>query len=494
MKPALANPEIAIQEAVALRDAGRGAEAAALMRSLLHRHPQNARLWQTLGTIHRALQESDAAVAAFVEAARLEPGSVRACYGIAQATLEAGRPAAAMFDRLHLMAPSDGSIPLGRAAAHLAEGHVGAAIDGLDAIVGVNPLWLDGQATLARLRWAYGDRERFDVGYRRALSDHGSHMGLWLGLIELLLQVERFEDARRVIADARTAIGNSPLLTMYAAQSASEAGDEAVADAEFAKLCEAVDGATVEQHVRHLLRSGRPEAAFARIDPHLERETSGRLWPYASLVWRVLGDRRAAWLEGDPALIGVQDLGLSNVELTSLAEVLRQLHVARADPLGQSVRHGTQTDGPLFAHAAPEIRRLREAVTSAVDRYVETIGPRDPTHPTRRHIGKRYRFAGSWSVRLSGTGHHSVHVHPQGWLSSACYVAVPPITERGPAPAGWLQLGAPPRSLKLDLQPYRRVEPSPGTLVLFPSTMWHGTEPIGGGERLSVAFDVAAIG
>ena len=35
------------------------------------------------------------------------------------------------------------------------------------------------------------------------------------------------------------------------------------------------------------------------------------------------------------------------------------------------------------------------------------------------------------------------------------------------------------------------IEPKPGRLVLFPSTMWHGTEPFAAGERLTVAFDVA---
>jgi hypothetical protein len=64
----------------------------------------------------------------------------------------------------------------------------------------------------------------------------------------------------------------------------------------------------------------------------------------------------------------------------------------------------------------------------------------------------------------------------------------------GPEPGGWLQLGAPPSELGLDLQPYRMIEPRPGRLILFPSTMWHGTLPFAAGERLTVAFDVAATG
>jgi predicted 2-oxoglutarate/Fe(II)-dependent dioxygenase YbiX len=44
--------------------------------------------------------------------------------------------------------------------------------------------------------------------------------------------------------------------------------------------------------------------------------------------------------------------------------------------------------------------------------------------------------------------------------------------------------------LGLDLPPLRTILPRPGQLVLFPSTMWHGTIPFESGERLTIAFDV----
>ncbi|MBL0001330.1 MAG: hypothetical protein IPO97_10290 [Sphingomonadales bacterium] len=116
-------------------------------------------------------------------------------------------------------------------------------------------------------------------------------------------------------------------------------------------------------------------------------------------------------------------------------------------------------------------------------------GTRPPTIGPRRD--QPVRFAGSWSVRLAGKGFHANHVHPAGWISSALYVALP---ERGPddSPnAGWLALGSPEAGLGLDISPTRLIEPKPGRLVMFPSTMWHGTVPFDAGERLTVAFDVA---
>ena len=78
-----------------------------------------------------------------------------------------------------------------------------------------------------------------------------------------------------------------------------------------------------------------------------------------------------------------------------------------------------------------------------------------------------------------------------GWLSSALYVALPDSTGSGDCNDGWLTLGVPQAELGLDLPPLRRVGPKPGTLALFPSTMWHGTVPFSDGEQLTIAFDVA---
>src|SRR5439155_13673383 len=98
-------------------------------------------------------------------------------------------------------------------------------------------------------------------------------------------------------------------------------------------------------------------------------------------------------------------------------------------------------------------------------------------------------FNGIWSVRLRPGGFHADHVHTMGWLSSACYIALPQAVERGRE--GWLKFGEPgvPTSPALAAEHY--VKPEPGLLALFPSYMWHGTVPFSGDEpRLSIAFDL----
>jgi hypothetical protein len=196
-------------------------------------------------------------------------------------------------------------------------------------------------------------------------------------------------------------------------------------------------------------------------------------------------------LEAGGRLVAVMDLRSKLPSLDRLSEVLRSIHMARGEYLDQSLRGGTQTDGPLFSRTEPEIRALRSAVVEAIEGYVARLPEPDVRHPLlQRRRDRRVRFAGSWSVRLRGEGFHVSHVHPQGWISSALYVALPPAVNSG-AKEGWLQVGQPRAELGVALDPTAHIKPEPGRLVLFPSWMWHGTMPFPEGERLTVAFDVA---
>ena len=221
----------------------------------------------------------------------------------------------------------------------------------------------------------------------------------------------------------------------------------------------------------------------------MDGDSAHLFWPYASIAWRQAGDPRATWLERDERLVLITDLTPQLPPLDRLADKLRDLHSRSGRFLDQSVRGGTQTDGPLLSRLDPEIRALRTAIVGAVDAYRAQLPPVVAVHPMLRYRRDApVRFAGSWSVRLAGAGHHSNHVHPQGWISSAFYVALP---DRLDGESGWLTLGEPQVELGTGLAPMHRIEPKAGHLVLFPSMLWHGTVPFDAGERLSVAFDVA---
>jgi uncharacterized protein (TIGR02466 family) len=483
----LSSPEAVVEAGLAARDEGRFDDGISLLRQTLLRHPNNARLWHVLGLLHREVDDSASATAAFEKAAKLAPANAKIAHALAHVTLESGGAALERFNEALRLSPSDGDVWLGRAAAQLAEGRWDEAINDLAACLAGSPNWLAGQATLARLKWMRGESD-FCRGYEDALASRPADPSLWHGWIDTLLHAELYEQADAIIAQARQSAGGNPLLDLAAAKSASEQGRLAEADHLFAQFQGSQDSHVAAERMRHLLRGNRPDEASA-VGEAMMADPRSEVWPYLALAWRLAGDARWEWLEGDPRLIGVYDLG--DDLLLALAPLLRSLHTSDRYPLGQSVRVGTQTDGRLLARSEQEIAQLRALLVDAVERYKADLPPKDDAHPFLQFRPDAVRFSGSWSVRLLAGGHHTHHVHPQGWLSSAYYVALPQQAAMGPIPAGWLALGRPPRELNLDLPPIRMLEPKPGRLILFPSTMWHGTEPFEAGERLSVAFDVA---
>lgn len=461
-------------------------EGLKLLEAARRSAPGDARLWQVAGLLHRQLEDLAPAIVMLTEAARLAPGNPLIAHTLARAHLEAGLPSVELFEAARRLAPTDGEVLLGLVAA--TENDVGpeAAVAELERQVAASPGWIAGLELLVRLRWLCGDRAGFAADFERALAADPRNIGLWRALIMTLTQGDQYELALDAVLRGRAEAGPHLVFDASEAVCRSELGQPESADRLFARLAALDDPILRVRHVRHLLRTARPAEAAALAERSTATPVAHFFWPYLSIAWRLLDDPRWHWLEGDERFVGIYDLELPSLD--ALAARLRALHRTTHQPLEQSVRGGTQTQGNLFARVEPEIRALRAAVVAAVERHVAQLPPPQPGHPLLGvPRGRRVRFAGSWSVRLTEGGHHANHIHPVGWFSSALYVGLPD----APAPAGWLTLGVPQAELGIDLPPIRQIEPKPGRLVLFPSTLWHGTVPFEAGERLTVAFDVA---
>lgn len=459
-------------------------------RAAAVRHGSNYHIQQLLGLAARALGESGQALAAFARAAALAPTDPLIAHSHARAALEAGVDATRLFDRAIQLAPGDGAVLQGRAAAFHAEGRTAEAIDQLTAVVGRNPLWTDGHRTLAHLRGQQGLDPACAI--EAAIAECPGQPELRQLLIAIRLEGRDHDRAAAAVSAATARFGDAAWLFPLAAHVASEAGEIDRADAYYARR-EPTSIDDVASLARHLIRAGRPAAAETAMIPWAGRDPAHLLWSYRALAWRMLADQRGAWLEGDPRLVGVYDLADQIDDLPALAAHLRRLHVARDAPLDQSVRGGTQTDGNLLIRDEAPIRALRALILQTVRKHIAQLPSPADGHPTLIRRRDPVRIAGSWSVRLRGEGFHTDHVHSQGWISSALYVALPeavPSDDPGRRHAGWLSLGE-CRELVPGLTPFRLVEPQPGRLVLFPSTMWHGTRAFSAGERLTVAFDIA---
>lgn len=488
------SPESVAESALAALGQGTEEDALTAIDQALAKNPDLPLLWHVKALLHRELEDMEPALAAFARAAKLAPGNPKIAHGIALTRLEAGLESIPDFVSAIQLAPDNLELFTGLASALVAEGQPAVAIEGLERTLAVRPDWIAGLAAVTHLRWESGDRATFTKGYEQARAQLPQIAALWRDELFALMHAERFDAALALVERGRAAIGDSSLFQAIEAAAYSETGQFARADPLFDALSDSPEGWIQLRRVRHLLASARPAEAAMLAAHWVKSAEPDHFWPYLSLAWRLTGDSRWQWLEGDERFVGVYDIADRLPDLTLLGERLRMLHRSVGQPLTHSLRGGSQTHGNLFAHIDPVIRHLRRAIADTVAEHAEQLPAPVPDHPLLAARRSPIRFAGSWSVRLSGGGSHANHVHPKGWLSSALYVSLPDeLSGDDDARAGWLTLGEPQEELKLDIAPFRYVEPRPGRLVLFPSTMWHGTVPFAVGERLTVAFDVARL-
>jgi tetratricopeptide (TPR) repeat protein len=214
-----------------------------------------------------------------------------------------------------------------------------------------------------------------------------------------------------------------------------------------------------------------------------------------SLAYRLLGDERDEILNGYDRFIGIFDLeppeGFSgmtefNAELNTW---LDRLHPHNKEHIAQSLRGGSQTVEQVFGAGHDLIDRLQNRIDQAVGRYIDGM-EKDDGHPFLSRRRKGFSYSGSWSSRLSDHGYHANHFHPEGWISSCYYVAVPDAVKDEQSRQGWIKFGEPDFALPLKDPVRRALQPKPGRLVLFPSYMWHGTIPFHATTaRTTIAFD-----
>ena len=258
------------------------------------------------------------------------------------------------------------------------------------------------------------------------------------------------------------------------------------------------------------LLSCAAETAISAGDPEKAASLSERciaLAPYDQVAlailgtaWRMLGDEREEALNGYDSLIQIYDLdppqGFSDMESfnTELNAYLDQIHPVTREYLDQSLRNGTQTPDRLFGAGHDLVERLQLRIREGINRYIAGM-KQDDRHPLLSRRTRAFDYTGSWSSRLRDCGFHTNHVHPEGWISSCYYVALPPAVEDTARRQGWIKFGEPNLDVTLKDPIRRAIQPRPGRLVLFPSYMWHGTVPFHDAQpRTTIAFDVIPKG
>lgn len=484
-----------------LTAAGRAAEAEALIRPFA----EAQRVWpealSARAAALKAMNRKAESLADYQLAAQLTPQSGVAAHNVASGLGDAGRDreAAAECERafaLGLDAPETWLV-YGRALQGLrrfeeAERALRRAVDRRAG-------YADALRDLGQLIWMRsGDADLALAPLEAALAAAPTPQGAVLAALKvrLLTHVAGETDALAYVRSALSQFPGDPRLSLEAAQLSLRGDPDFSARLAGQVLTRNPRDPSARRAMAHAHLALGEAAAAAELAEGLLAENPTDQEAAASLAtaWRLAGDERCRQLCDYDALVAAQTIdtprGWSNLPayLSDLRTALHELHALSAHPIEQSVRGGTQTSQNLLAAESPVIAAFFEAIEGPILAYREAVGNGQDIFRARN--GGGHRVLGAWSVRLAPNGFHVDHIHPQGWISSACYIDVPPAIGADDH-AGWLRFGAPPFPTRPTLEAEHFVRPEPGLLALFPSYMWHGTVPFeGDAPRMTIAFDV----
>lgn len=354
-------------------------------------------------------------------------------------------------------------------------------------------------ANLMELVWMRtGDADAALRAIERSLRARPGLSALRVNKARLLLSARRAQEAL-VALDAGLALAPSePVLLRAAATVALEFDGARSLEYVQRLLAVAPDDRVGRVALGNaLLATGRADAALAAADAlYPATPTDGRIVALQADALRMLGDPSRRGLMDYQALVCAQFIdvpqGWSCLDdyLAELVDALRGLHTLNAHPIGNSLRNGSQVELDPERSPHPAIHAFPQAIDGPIKRFMAALGRGQD--PLRKRNTGAYSVSGIWSVRLRPHGFHANHHHPLGWISSACYLHLPPaVAARGGE--GWLRFGEPAFPTQPPLPPEYFLQPAPGLLALFPSYMWHGTVPFSGCEndsRLTIAFDL----
>ncbi len=484
--------------ALTLDELGRKTEAEAESRRLLAGDERDFEAWSLLGFLLSNQNRMFESEAAYRKALALTPNYGLAHHNLGTVLIQMDRAeeALAALHRARSLGTPEFEFQFGRGRAFTLLYRLEEAEQAFGLAVDLRPTHLEAQLNLARLRFMRADPD-FARGIDNSIAAHPDDLQLQALRGNVLLRAGRYDLAESRIRDVLTARGSLPQFRALLAQVLLEVGrlKEAELEALEAAGAQPRDSAMVDVLVSILLARGRAEDAQPFIRAQRALQPDVQTWiAYEATAARLLGQPDYHDLFDYERFVRSYRLepprGWSSMAALN-ADLLRALHARHrvvSHPLDQSLRHGSQTTRNLVADPDPTISAALGCFHEALKSYVSELA-RDAGHPFTRRNGGSARIDASWSVQLRRGGFHVNHLHPQGWISSAYYVAVPQEVANPTMKSGWLKFGE-PRYAVPGATPEHFVQPEAGLLVLFPSYMWHGTNAIFGPEpRTTIAFD-----
>ncbi|HEY0803013.1 MAG TPA: tetratricopeptide repeat protein, partial [Steroidobacteraceae bacterium] len=382
-----------------------------------------------------ALGRQEQAVSGYRSLATAAPNNPEAAHALAIALNVANQHEEAARVAQHALARGQKSATLCNTYARslIAQGALDRAEAVLQDCVVLEPRLLDAQNNLAQLIWMRtGDLAHATRAFDRALQTYDNDDALWAAKAAILQGGGDARAAYSCLAPRVARAQAPPVLLIRAGLAALEFDSASALDlAERALRAMPANAAARSLLVAAQLGVGDARSALPHCDTLLANAPDDQyLIALKTTAWRLLGDDRYAELCDYKHLVLAARLNAPPPwpDLASFFADLRvslnRLHDPNGHPLlFQSLRHGTETSLDLGRSADPAIRALFTIFAAPLAKYLEHVG--QGADPLRRRNNGAWRFNGSWSVRLRTSGHHRNHVHPRGWISSACYIELP---------------------------------------------------------------------
>ncbi len=485
-------------------DGGRADVALAAFDAALAAHPDHARALTGKGQALLRLDRPGEARACFRQVTTWDPKASRAAHGEASSLLAMGAPAEAL-DVLAKAIANEPKAPdlfhlVGRAA--FAAGRADEAEAAFRQALALAPQHLSAHRDLSQLLYMQGHQDKVFDAYSHALDQAPDHPGLLAGMAEVAILTDAPDEVLGRLAGAveRGVTAPSVLDAFGLALAASGRYDMAATVQERAITAAPNNKVLAQNYAATLLRAHRFGDAVMATSRAVTLDRFDQMsWAYHLTALQCLGDPQADELFDPATFVEARTIatppGYDSLEAfnSALAADLASLHKMSAEPFDQSLRGGTQVELSRLPNPPETVRLLKEALAANVAAFIQGL-PAAPAHPFLTRNTGQFSFSGMWSVRLRQGGHHVGHAHPQGWISSCYYAHLPRETAGDPARRGWIYFGVPPIKGLETVAPAHYVEPQEGTLVLFPSYLWHGTVPFDGDDtRVTVAFDAVPV-
>ncbi len=481
-----------------LTDLNRPTEAEIECRLLLASDGTDAEAWEILAFALTQLERLGDAERAHRRAIALDPDDAVAHHNLGALLARMERPEAmASLETAKRLGADGYETAYNRGRAALNAGKLEEAEASLARATELQPLDLEAQSLLACIRFMRED-PAFARSLGAAVRAYRDHTPLQNLLAELLWRSGELPGAEALLRGVLARHESNAAARSMLASILMEQGrmEEAEAQALEAAAIRPDGPEVVSGLVRILLARGRAEEAQPFVAAQLQRDPMAQEWlAYEATLARMLGTERYRELYDYERFVQTFDLapppGFScMIEFNeNLAAVLNDRHRFTRQLLDPTLRNGTQTSRSLLADPEPVMQAAFEAFRTAIEEYRHAL-VLPPKHPLARAREGVVHFTGAWSARLQRNGFHVNHCHPEGTVSSAYYLEVPEEVRDPALKSGWLKFGEPHYPVA-GLAPERFIEPRPGRLVLFPSYMWHGTNPIYGPSPLMcIAFDM----